>query len=116
MGFEVTRGHPTPNQWVFGVIWGQNPKIFKPRQIIYQNEGLGALITKKLFPRSPGIIWGQKQKNYKPRQITDQNEAHALLITKKGSRGHLTENVGVFEVIWSQNPNIFKPGRSSEHT
>ena len=26
-----------------GVILGKNPKIFKPRQIIYQNEALGAL-------------------------------------------------------------------------
>ena len=35
---------------------GQNPKIFKPRQIIYQNEALGALITKKWFPRSLEVI------------------------------------------------------------
>ena len=32
---------------VFGVIWGQNPNIFKPRQIIYQKEALGPVITKK---------------------------------------------------------------------
>ena len=46
---EVTRGHPTPNQGLFGVIWGKNPNIFKPRQIIYQNEALGALITGEGF-------------------------------------------------------------------
>ena len=37
---------------VFGVIWGQNPNIFKPRQIIYQNEAFGPVIKKKLFPMS----------------------------------------------------------------
>ena len=37
-------------------IWGQNPTIFKPRPIIYQNEALGALITKKGFSRSPNIL------------------------------------------------------------
>ena len=54
-----SRGHPRspdPKLGVFGVIWGQNPKIFKPRQIIYQNEALGALITKKWFPRSLEVI------------------------------------------------------------
>ena len=38
---------------VFVVIWGQNSKIFKPRQFVYQNEALGHLITKKVFSRSP---------------------------------------------------------------
>ena len=41
---------------VFGVIWGQNPKIFKPRQIIYQNEALGPVIKKKRFSRSSEVI------------------------------------------------------------
>ena len=34
---------------VFGVIGGQNAKISEPRQIIYQNEALGHVITKKGF-------------------------------------------------------------------
>ena len=33
--FEAQRAHLTPKLRVFGVIWGQNPNIFKPRQIIY---------------------------------------------------------------------------------
>ena len=33
---------------VFGVIWGQNANIFKPRQIIYQNEALGPMTKKKM--------------------------------------------------------------------
>ena len=32
---------------VFGVIWGQNSNIFKPRQIIHQNKALGPVIKKK---------------------------------------------------------------------
>ena len=36
---------------VFGVIGGQNPKIFKPRQVIYQNGALGAL--KRPFNQLP---------------------------------------------------------------
>ena len=49
------RGHPKssdPESGGIRFIWGQNPKIFKPRQNIYQNEALDALITKKWFPRS----------------------------------------------------------------
>ena len=70
---------------VFGVIWGKNPNIFKPRQIIYQNEALGPVIKKSGFrghPRSSdpktGGIWGHSGQNpniFKPRQITYQNEA-----------------------------------------
>ena len=37
---------------VFGVIWGQNSKIFKPRQIIHQNEALGPVIKKEWLSRS----------------------------------------------------------------
>ena len=36
---------------VFGVIWGQNPNIFKPRQIIHQNEALGPVIKGEWFSR-----------------------------------------------------------------
>ena len=44
---------------VFGVIWGQNPNIFKPRQYIYQNEAFGHVITMKWFSRSPDPkFWG----------------------------------------------------------
>ena len=56
------QGHLTQNWGVFGVIWGQNSNIFKPRQLIYQNQALGDVITKKLFSRSfdpkLGGIWG----------------------------------------------------------
>ena len=41
---------------VFGVIWGQNPNIFKPRQIIYQNKALCPVINIKLFSRSSEVI------------------------------------------------------------
>ena len=41
---------------VFGVIWGKNSKIFKPRQIIHQNEALGPVIKKKWFSRSSEVI------------------------------------------------------------
>ena len=41
---------------VFGAIWGQNPKKFKPRQILYLNEALASvkllLPLEKSFPRS----------------------------------------------------------------
>ena len=52
MVFKVIRGHPTPKLGVFGVIWDQNSKFFKPKQIIYQNEALGPVINIKLFLRS----------------------------------------------------------------
>ena len=52
MVFEVIRGHPTPKLGVFGVIWGQNSNIFKPSQIIYQNEALGPVINIKWFSES----------------------------------------------------------------
>ena len=44
---EVTRGHPTPNGGgeYFG-SFGAKGKNFKPRQIIYKNEALGALVTR----------------------------------------------------------------------
>ena len=90
---EVTRGHPTPNQGLFGVIWGQNSKLFKPRQIIYQNEAIGTMITKSGFrghPRSSDpesevfrVIWGQNPKIFKPRQIIYQNEA---LVTRREAK------------------------------
>ena len=38
-----------------GGIWGQNPKIFKPGQIIYQNEALAHLITKMIISREPEV-------------------------------------------------------------
>ena len=41
---------------VFGVIWGQNSNIFKPRQIIHQNEALGSVSKKNGFSRSSEII------------------------------------------------------------
>ena len=44
MVFEVIRGHLTPKLGVFGVIWAQNSKNFKPRQIIHQNEAFGSVI------------------------------------------------------------------------
>ena len=51
---------------VFGVIGGQILKISEPRQIIYQNEALDHVVTKKRFPRLPdpklgvfGVNWGQ---------------------------------------------------------
>ena len=59
MVFEVIRDHLTPKLGVFGVIWGQNPNIFKPRQIIYQNEPLGPVTKKKWFSRSSEVIWPQ---------------------------------------------------------
>ena len=55
--FEVSWGHPTPNLGVFGVISGQNPKIFKPWQTIYQNEALRSVIYIKWFSRSSEVIW-----------------------------------------------------------
>ena len=48
-GFQ---GHPPPKLGVFGVIWVQNSKFFKPGQIIYQNEALGPSINIKWFSRS----------------------------------------------------------------
>ena len=36
----------------FGVIWGQNQKIFKAGQIIYQNGALGLVDKKRGFSRS----------------------------------------------------------------
>ena len=50
------QGHLTPNWGVFGVIWGQNSNIFKPKQITYQNEALGPVIKKKWFSRSSEVI------------------------------------------------------------
>ena len=62
MVFQVIQSHLTPKLGVFGVIWGQNSNIFKPRQIIYQNEAFGPVITKTRFSRSVEVtrpqIWG----------------------------------------------------------
>ena len=76
---------------VFGVIGGQILKISQPRQIIYQNDALGHVITKKGFTRSLdpklgvfGVIGGQNLKISEPRQIIYQIEALAHVVTKKG--------------------------------
>ena len=85
---------------VFGDIWGQNPKIFKQGQIIYQNEALDPEVTKVLFEVIRGrptqnwgvflVIWGQNQKLVKTGQFIYQIGAIAHGITKKIiSRGHL---------------------------
>ena len=62
MVFEVIRGHPTTKLGVFGVIWGNNSKFFKPGQTIYQNEAFDPVIKKEWFSRSsdPKIrgLWG----------------------------------------------------------
>ena len=53
----------------FWEIGGQNSKISEPRQIIYQNDAVGHVITKKGFSRSLdlklgvfGVIGGQNLK------------------------------------------------------
>ena len=73
---------PDPKLGVFGVIWGQNPKISEHRQIIYQNEARDHVVTKKWFPRLPdpkfgvfGVIRGQNPNILKPGQFIKQNEA-----------------------------------------
>ena len=75
---------------VFGVIGGQILKISEPRQIIYQNDALGHVITKKGFTRSLdpklgvfGVIGGQNLKISEPRQIIYQNDALGRVITIK---------------------------------
>ena len=42
-----------------GVIWGQNPNIFKPRDIICKNDALDPVIKKKWFLRSSEVIQPQ---------------------------------------------------------
>ena len=61
MVFEVIQGHLILKLGVFGVIWGQNSNIFKPRQIIHQNEALGPVIKKKWFSWSSEVIWLQNK-------------------------------------------------------
>ena len=49
------KGHPRSldlKLGVFGVISGQNPEIFKPGQIIYQNDAPAHVITKIIISRS----------------------------------------------------------------
>ena len=41
---------------IFEVILGQNPKNFKPAQIIYQNETLNPAVKKKWFSRTSEVI------------------------------------------------------------
>ena len=60
---------------VFGVVWGQNLKVFKPRQIMHQNEALGPVITKtgsrgRPRPHDPkfGVIWGHLGSKFKNSQ------------------------------------------------
>ena len=86
----------TPTSGVFGVIWSQNLKIFKPRQIIHQNEALGLVITKNwsmrsLDPKSGGIYGhlGSNTKIVKHRQIIYQNEALGPVVTKRWFSGSL---------------------------
>ena len=53
------RGHPrspAPKFGVFGVIWGQNPKIFKHRHLIHQNGALCPVVKKKWFLSSFEVI------------------------------------------------------------
>ena len=52
----IFRGHPRsldPKSGVFRVIPGQGLKIFKPGQIIDQNEALGRVDTKNGFRGHP---------------------------------------------------------------
>ena len=52
------RGHPRspdPKLGGFVVIWGRILKIFKPGQIIYENEAQAPVITQKCFSRSPEV-------------------------------------------------------------
>ena len=87
MVFEVIRSHLTKKLGVFGVIWGQNPNILNPRQIIYQNEALDSVkvipdVTQgHLTPKLLGIrgLIGSNPKIFKIRQIIYQNEALATL-------------------------------------
>ena len=79
-GFRGYPRSPAPKFGVFGVIWGQNQKIFKPRKIIYQNDALDPVIKKKWFTRSSDLkiegIWGHlgsKLKNFKPGRTIHQN-------------------------------------------
>ena len=126
MVFEVIRGHQTPKLGVFGVIWGQNPNIFKARQIIYQNAALDPVIKIEWFSRSSEFIWprnwgylgsfGVKIQSFSNRDklLTKMN----LLVPwlqLSGFRGQLRSSypkLGVFGVIWGQNLNIFKPGQT----
>ena len=85
-----SRGHLTSNWGVFGVIWGQNPKIFKLRQLIYSNGACGPLITKNSFrghstPKLGvfGVIWGQNSKLFKSGQTIYQNDALGPMINIK---------------------------------
>ena len=104
-----------------GVIWGQNPKIFKPGQIIYQNGALGLVVKNNGFRgalRSSDlklgvfrVVRGQNPKIFRPGQIIYQNGAHGPAITTSGLRVHQRSpypKSGVFGVILCQNPKIFK--------
>ena len=59
MAFEVIRGNLTPELGVFGVILGQNLKVFKLDQTIYKNEAFGPMINIKWFTRSSEVILPQ---------------------------------------------------------
>ena len=71
-----------PKSWgIYGHL-GSNPKIVKHRQIIYQNEALGLVVTKRWFSGSLGGIWGQNQNIFKLR-IIYQNKALGPVVTKE---------------------------------
>ena len=55
--FRKQNEYKCTNTMVLGVIWDQNPKIFKPRQIIYQNEALCLVVTTKWISRSLEVTW-----------------------------------------------------------
>ena len=60
-----------------GVTWGQNPNIFIPRQIIYQNEALGPIIKKKMVfevirPEIKGICGHLRSKSKVVRNQTNK--------------------------------------------
>ena len=74
-----------------GGILGQILKISEPRQIIYQNDALGHVITLKWFSRSPDpkygvfeVNWGKNIQISEPRQNIYRFEALAHSVTKKG--------------------------------
>ena len=66
---------------VFGVVWGQNKKLFKPGQFIYQNQALAEDFQTRTNNRPKGSSWSSKYE--KNRFWGHKNPVHKLPQAKR---------------------------------
>ena len=106
---------------VFGVIWGQNPNIVKPRQYIYQNEAFRHVITMKWFPRTPdpklGVFWAHlKSFGVKIKRFSHLGKVHIKMKHEKwmSTQSNLHTRCETLQRSWYHN-KYFCPEYKVKH-